>query len=79
MSYLVKNSDYNAKMSEMEDKVPTISGPATTSALTAVEYNIPSLSNLVNRTNYDKKISDLKKKILIITMANVLLFQNLIN
>ena len=35
----------------------------TTSALTAVENKIPSVSKLVTKTDYDKKISELEKKI----------------
>ena len=36
-SKLVKKSDYNAKISELENKILSISGLVTTSALTAVE------------------------------------------
>ena len=36
-SKLVEKLDYNAKITEIESKVPIISGLATTSALTAVE------------------------------------------
>ena len=60
---LVKKSDYDAKISELETKIPSISGLATTSALTAIENKIPSVSNLLKKTGYDKKISDLEKKI----------------
>ena len=34
---LLKKADYNTKISETENKIPSISGLATTSALTAVE------------------------------------------
>ena len=43
--------------------MPSISGLVTTSALTAVENKIPSVSNLVKKTDYDTKVSELKKKI----------------
>ena len=46
---LVKKSDYNTKISEIENKIPSISGLATTSALTAVENKISSVSNLVKK------------------------------
>ena len=36
---------------------------ATTTALTAVEHKIPSVSNLVKRTDYNTKISEIEKKI----------------
>ena len=46
-SGLVQKTDYNAKISEMESKTPSISGLAATSALTAVENKIPNVSSLV--------------------------------
>ena len=61
-SKLVKKSDYNAKVSQIEGKIPSISDLVTTSALTAVENKIPSISNLVKKTDYDTKISELEKK-----------------
>ena len=42
-SGLVKKTDYNAKITEIEDKITTITGFAATSALTAVEIKIPNL------------------------------------
>ena len=42
-SGLVKKTDYNAKITEIEDKITTVTGFATTSALTAVEIKIPNL------------------------------------
>ena len=36
-SGLVKKLDYNANVTEIENKIPTISGLATNAALTAVE------------------------------------------
>ena len=60
---LVKKSDYNAKVSGLENKIPIISGSVTSSALTAVENKIPSVSNFVKKTDYDTKISELEKEI----------------
>ena len=60
---LVKKSDYNTKISEIEGKIPSISGLATISALTAVENKIPSFSNLVKKTDYNAKISETEKKL----------------
>ena len=37
-------------------------GLATNSALTAVENKIPNVSNLVTKTNYNTKISEIEKK-----------------
>ena len=43
--------------------IPDISNLATKSALTAVENKIPSVSNLVNKTNYNTKITEIEKKL----------------
>ena len=40
-----------AKLTELENKIPDISNLATKTALIAVENKIPSISNLVNKTN----------------------------
>ena len=53
MNNFIKKSDYNAKVGEIEGKIPIISGLATTSALTAVENKISSVTNLVKKTVYD--------------------------
>ena len=44
---MFKKTDYNAKLTEIENKTPSISGLATNSALTAVENKIPDVSSLV--------------------------------
>ena len=57
---LLKKTDYNAKISEIERKISSISGLATNSALTAVEnYMILKLSR---KTDYDTKISEIESK-----------------
>ena len=61
-SKLVKKTYYIAKITETEIKIPSISGLATTAALTAVENKISDVSNLVTTTDYDTKISDIKSK-----------------
>ena len=50
---LLKKADYNAKIIEIEGKIPRISGLATNAALTAFENEIPDVSNLVKKTDYD--------------------------
>ena len=47
----------------MEGKIPSISGLATNSALTAVENKIPDVSSLVKRTDYNTKISEIENKV----------------
>ena len=59
----VKKLDYNTKITEIECKIPSISGLATNSTLTAVENEIPDVSSLVKKTDYDAKISDIEKKV----------------
>ena len=79
ISDLAKKTDLNAKITEIEGKIPTITGLATNSALTAVENKIPDVISLVKKTDYDTKISEIKKKgLVIIIMTNTLLLQNLI-
>ena len=49
---LVKKIDLNAKITEIESKIPSINGLATNSALTTVENKIP---------DYNTKISEIEK------------------
>ena len=57
----LKETDFNAKIIEVEGKISIITGLATNSTLTAVANKIPDISSLVKNTDYDaklKKISD---------------------
>ena len=56
ISRLAKRTDYNVKISEIENKIPSSSGLATTATLTAIENKIPDVSSLVKKTVYDWKI-----------------------
>ena len=60
---VVKKDVYNAKIKNIEDKIPDITNLATAAALTAVEDKIPNVSNLVKKTEYNTKISDIENKI----------------
>ena len=60
-SGLVKKTNYNAKIMEIEKKIP--SGLATKSALTAVENIIPDVSTIVKKTDYSTKLSEIEKKL----------------
>ena len=51
---------------ELENKIPDVNNLATNTALTAVENKIPSVSSLVKKTNYDTKISELVKSLLLL-------------
>ena len=48
-SGLVKKADYNAKITEEEVKIYSISGLATSSVSIAVENKYPDVSNLVKK------------------------------
>ena len=72
-------TDFSAKITDIDSKIPTISGLATTSALTTVANKIPDVSGLVRKTDYNTKSVKLKRKLLIIIMTNILLLQNLIS
>ena len=62
-SDLAKKSDLNAKITEIENKIPSITDLATKSALAAIENKLPDVSSLVKKTDYDEKISGIEKKI----------------
>ena len=56
----------NAKIIEIKDEIPSISDLATTAAFTAVEMKILNVSDVVKKTDYDEKISDIEKNILLL-------------
>ena len=71
-----------AKLTELENKIPDISNLGTKTALTTIENKIPDVSNLVNKTDYNKnfyKLQKLKIKLLTIIMTNILTLKSLIN
>ena len=72
-----KKTDLNAKIIEIEGKIPSITGLATNSALTAVENKIPDVSSAVKKTIIHKLVK-LKIRLVIIIMTNTLLLHNLI-
>ena len=52
-----------AKLTEFENKILDVSSLKTKTALIAVENKMPSVSSLVKKTGYDKKSSELEKKL----------------
>ena len=52
-----------AKLTELENKIPDISNLATKTALNAVENKIASVSNLVKKTDYNTKITENENKL----------------
>ena len=77
-SGLVKKTDYNTKITEIENKIPDISGLATKVALTKVGNKIPSISGLIKKPDYNTRLLILKINSIIIIMINMLLLQSLI-
>ena len=59
---LLKKTDYNAKITEIEDKIPSISGLTTNAALPAAENKIPNIRTLVKKTGYNTKIPEIERK-----------------
>ena len=53
----------NTKISEIENRIPSITGLATISALTALENKIPSVNNLAKKPDYNTKVCEINKKI----------------
>ena len=66
-------------LKQVTGEIPNCSNLATTSALTAVENKIHSVSNLVKKLTIIQKLMKLKRKLLITAMINILLLQNLIS
>ena len=75
---LATKTTHSAKINEVKGEIPNITILATTSALTA-ENEIRSASNLVKMLTVTQKLMNLKKKLLIIVMMNILLLQSLIS
>ena len=67
----------NAKITEIDSKIPSITSLGTNSALT-IENKILDVSGLVTKKDYDTKISETEKSLVIKITTNTLLLQNLI-
>ena len=61
---MVKKTDFNTKVTEIEGKIRSITGLATNPEFAAVENKIPDDSSLVKKTDYNTKVSDIEKKII---------------
>ena len=59
----IKKTDFNAKITKVEGKIPSITVLATSSALTAVENKIPDVSSLVTMTDFDVKLKAISDKV----------------
>ena len=52
-----------AKLTELEKKIPDIINLATNTTLTTVENKIPDVSNLVKKTDYNTKVTEIENKL----------------
>ena len=60
---LATNAALKAKINEFVCKIPNTTNLAITTALTAVENKILNISKLVQKTDYNTKLNDIKNKI----------------
>ena len=61
--FLLKRQITMLKSLKQREKIPSISGLATNAALATVENKIPNINNLVIKTDYDAKITEIEKKL----------------
>ena len=74
---LLKKTNCNNKIIEIENKIPNISGLARNTALTAVENKIRDVINWVKKQTITQTVLKLEINLLIIIMTNILLPQSL--
>ena len=72
LSHVVKNDVYNAKINNIEDKIPDNTNLATKPVLNVVENKIPSVIRLVKKKlTMSQKELQLERKLLSIIMINL--------
>ena len=57
---MIKKTDYDVKIKDIQDKMTSITGLATTTDLTAVDNKIPDVS-CQEKIDYEAKIKDIEK------------------
>ena len=73
---LVKKTDYDTKITDIEGKIPNVTNLATKKALTSVENKIPNISGLAGKTalttveNKTPDISNLATKTALTNLSN---------
>ena len=66
-------------ITKIEGKIPSISDlAASISDLVTDENKIPNIRSLVKKEDYNTKTTEIEKNLLIMTIINILLLQNLI-
>ena len=61
---VLKKTNYNAKISEIEGKIPSVITLATSVVLRAAEQRKLNVSTLVQKRNYEAKIVDIENILL---------------
>ena len=56
-------TNFNSKVNEIKDEIPSITGLATNSVLTAVENKIPYISSLVTKTDFDAELNGISNRV----------------
>ena len=64
----LKKTDFNSKITEVDGKIPSITGLATNSALTVFENKIPDVSILVKKTDCDAGLKKIVTELLQISL-----------
>ena len=59
----VKKTDFDSKITEVEGKIPNISGLATNSSLTVVDNKIPDITSLITKTDVDAKLRNISDRV----------------
>ena len=59
----IKKTDYNAKITEIENKIPDVTNLATKTPLNNVENKILDTSGLIKKTDYNAKITEIEVEI----------------
>ena len=63
LAEFLKKTDYNSKIKDIEDNIPSITNLATNGALSAFDNKIPDVNTFVKKADYDAKISEMEKKV----------------
>ena len=59
----IKKTDYNAKITEIENKIPDVTNLATKTPLNTVENQILDTSGLIKKIDYNAKITEIEVEI----------------
>ena len=60
---MLKKTNYNTKITELESKISDMINLLIKTALTAIENKIPSVSNLVKKADYNTKVTEIENKL----------------